>query len=68
MKARADRTQPFTLSQGLLHEGWEDSVVEVLSRRLLELRRRSQEPWSAPDSDRQPGPAGDTPRRAGPGA
>jgi hypothetical protein len=41
MGTRQEHTEPFTLSQGLLHEGWEKAVADTLSRRIFEL---SQEP------------------------
>ena len=36
---RQEQMEPFTLSQGLLHEGWEEAVADILSRRIFELRR-----------------------------
>ena len=50
MGTRQEKMEPFTLSQGLLHEGWEEAVAEILSRRIFELRkepadiRRTQDP------------------------
>ena len=50
MGTRQEQMEPFTLSQGLLHEGWEEAVADILSRRIFELRgepadtRRTQDP------------------------
>ena len=38
MGTRHEHVEPFTLSQGLLREGWEEAVADILSRRLYELR------------------------------
>jgi len=52
MGTRQEQMEPFTLSQGLLHEGWEEAVAEILSRRIFELRgepadtRQTQDPRS----------------------
>lgn len=50
MGARHERLEPFTLSQGLLREGWEDAVAEVLSRRIVELRRKLEDNERMQDS------------------
>jgi hypothetical protein len=39
MGTRQEEMKPFTLSQGLLHEGWEEAVADSLSRRIFELRQ-----------------------------
>jgi hypothetical protein len=39
MGTRQEQMEPFTLSQGLLREGWEEAVADILSRRIFELRR-----------------------------
>jgi hypothetical protein len=39
MGTRHEQMEPFILSQGLLHEGWEGAVADILSRRILELRQ-----------------------------
>jgi hypothetical protein len=39
MGTRQEQMEPFTLSQGLLHEGWEEAVADILSRRIFELRQ-----------------------------
>ncbi len=50
MGTRQEQMEPFTLSQGLLHEGWEEAVADILSRRIFELHqdpsetRRTQDP------------------------
>ena len=38
MGTRQEQMEPFTLSQGLLREGWEEAVADILSRRIFELR------------------------------
>lgn len=39
MGTRHENVEPFTLSQGLLREGWEEAVADILSRRIFELRQ-----------------------------
>ena len=46
MGTRQEQMEPFTLSQGLLREGWEEAVADILSRRIFELRKE-------PDDTRQ---------------
>jgi hypothetical protein len=44
--------EPFTLSQGLLREGWEEAIADILSRRIFELREEPDETRRTKD----PGP------------
>lgn len=43
MGTRHEQVEPFALSQGLLREGWEEAVADILSRRIFELRRKLEE-------------------------
>ena len=52
MGTRQEQMEPFTLSQGLLPQGWEEAVADILSRRIFEL---SQEPAdTGRPTDRRP--------------
>lgn len=50
MGTRHEQVEPFTLSQGLLREGWEEAVADILSRRIFELRRKPEETGQPPDA------------------
>jgi hypothetical protein len=52
MGTRQEQMEPFTLSQGLLREGWEEAVAETLSRRIFELR--SERPDTGRTKDPRP--------------
>lgn len=49
MGTRHEHVEPFTLSQGLLREGWEEAVADILSRRIFELREEPDDAGQTED-------------------